>query len=96
MLTELLYPFQDGDTPLHLATLGGHASCVEHLLSKPGIDVNFKGMVSWLYKCLHVYVYVSFGKAGAVDMFHNDPLFVRSIHLHVGGTCAVMNDARIF
>ena len=46
MLTELLYPFQDGDTPLHLATLGGHATCVERLLSTPGIDVNIKGKVS--------------------------------------------------
>ena len=46
MLTELLYPFQDGDTPLHLALRGGHTACVEHLLSTPGIDVNIKGNVS--------------------------------------------------
>ena len=48
MLAELLYPFQyDGDTPLHLAAKGGHTTCVEHLLSTPGIDVNIKTGVSW-------------------------------------------------
>ena len=46
MLAELLYPLQDGDTPLHLATSGGHTTCVVHLLSTPGIDVNIKDMVS--------------------------------------------------
>ena len=46
MLTELLYPLQDGDTPLHLA-LRGHTTCVERLLSIPGIDVNIKRRVSW-------------------------------------------------
>ena len=38
MLAELLYPLQDGDTPLHLAARGGHITCVEHLLATPGID----------------------------------------------------------
>ena len=48
MLTELLYPLQDGGfTPLHLAAQGGHTTCVEHLLSLPGIDVNIKNRVSW-------------------------------------------------
>ena len=46
MLTELLYPLQDGDTPLHLALKGGHTTCVEHLLSTPGIDVNIGDQVS--------------------------------------------------
>ena len=46
MLTELLYPLQDGDTPLHLAAREGHTTCVERLLSTPGIDVNIKDMVS--------------------------------------------------
>ena len=46
MLTELLYPLQDGHTPLHLAAEGGHTTCVEHLLSTPGIDVNIKDGVS--------------------------------------------------
>ena len=46
MLTELLYPLQHGDTPLHLAALKGHTTCVEHLLSTPGIDVNIKDGVS--------------------------------------------------
>ena len=45
MLTELL-PLQDGYTPLHLAVNGGHSTCVEHLLSTPGIDVNIN-KVSW-------------------------------------------------
>ena len=44
---ELLYPLQYGDTPLHLAAWGGHTTCVEHLLSTPGIDVNIKDGVSW-------------------------------------------------
>ena len=46
MWTELLYPLQIGDTPLHFAARGGHTTCVEHLLSTPGIDVNIKNMVS--------------------------------------------------
>ena len=48
MLTELiLYPLQyNGYTPLHLAAMGGHTICVEHLLSTPGIDVNIKDAVS--------------------------------------------------
>ena len=47
MLAELLYPLQDGHTPLHLAAWGGYTTCVEHLLSTPGIDVNIKDKVSW-------------------------------------------------
>ena len=35
-------------TPLHLAAREGHTTCVEHLLSNPGIDVNIKGRVSLL------------------------------------------------
>ena len=46
MLTELLYPLQREYTPLHLAAWGGHTTCVEHLLSTPGIDVNIKNWVS--------------------------------------------------
>ena len=46
MLAELLYPLQDDDTPLHLAAKGGHTTCVEHLLSTPGIDVNIQDRVS--------------------------------------------------
>ena len=42
MLTELLYPPQHGDTPLHLAAREGDTTCVEHLLSTPGINVNNK------------------------------------------------------
>ena len=44
---ELLYPLQGGHAPLHLAAWGGHTTCVEHLLSTPGIDVNIKDRVSW-------------------------------------------------
>ena len=47
MLTELLYPLQDGDTPLHLAAWEGYTTIVEHFLSTPGIDVNTKDKVSW-------------------------------------------------
>ena len=45
--TELLYPLQGGDTPLHLATKGRHTTCAERLLSTPGIDVNIHDKVSW-------------------------------------------------
>ena len=45
MLTELLYPLQDGHSPLHLAAKGGHTACVERLLSTPGIVVNSEDMV---------------------------------------------------
>ena len=47
MLTELLYPLQDGDAPLQLAAKGGHTTCVVHLISTPGIDVNIQNIVSW-------------------------------------------------
>ena len=40
MLTQLLYPIQDGYTPLHFAARVGRTTCVEHLLSTPGIDVD--------------------------------------------------------
>ena len=47
MLAELLYPpFQYGLAPLHYAASSGHTTCVEHLLSTPGIDVNLKDKVS--------------------------------------------------
>ena len=46
MLTGLLYQLQNGDTPLHLAARGGHTTCVEHLLSTSGIDVNSTNEVS--------------------------------------------------
>ena len=54
MLTELLYSLQDGDTPLHLAARGGHTTCVEHLLSTPGIDVNIKDEVSSSIECYFI------------------------------------------
>ena len=47
MLTELLYAFQYGDTALNLAAMGGHTTCVEYLLSTPGIDVKIRTGVSW-------------------------------------------------
>ena len=50
MLLLMLYPLQYGDTPLHLAAWGGHTTCVEHLLSTRGINVNIKDGVSW-YRC---------------------------------------------
>ena len=52
MLTELLYPSMQvcHTSPLHYAAGGGHTTCVERLLSTPGIDVNIKNMVSW-YRC---------------------------------------------
>ena len=40
MLTELLYPLQRRETPLLCAVWGGRTTCVEHLLSTPGIDVD--------------------------------------------------------
>ena len=47
MLTELLYPLQLDDSPLHIAMAGDHANfCVEHLFSVHGIDVNIKIKVS--------------------------------------------------
>ena len=47
----ILFPLQDGNTPLHYAARGGYSTCVEHLLSTPGIDVNIKDKVS-----LYMYV----------------------------------------
>ena len=50
MLTELFYPLQFDYTPLHWAAHRGHGTCMKHLLSTPGIDVNMKDVVSW-YSC---------------------------------------------
>ena len=51
-MSELLYPLQWGDTPIYLAARGDHTTCVEHLLSTPGIDVNIEKIVSGSTKCL--------------------------------------------
>ena len=42
----MLYPLQDGRTPLCLAVRSDLIDCVEYLLSNPGIDVNSE-VVSW-------------------------------------------------
>ena len=47
LYVHVLCPLQDDNTPLYLAVRGGHTTCVEQLLSTPGIDVNIKGEVSW-------------------------------------------------
>ena len=51
---QLYYPLQGGYTPLYLAARRGHTTCVEHLLSIPGIDVNIGDNVScytdWMLK----------------------------------------------
>ena len=46
MLSEIFYASQKDNTPLHLAARGGHTTCVEHLFSTTGIDVNIKNEVS--------------------------------------------------
>ena len=51
MYIELMYPLQNGDTPLLLAARGVHPMCVEHLLSTPGIDVNVKDKASYGSGC---------------------------------------------
>ena len=53
MVTEPFYLSQlhVGYTPLHLAVRGCHASCVESLLSTPGIDVNIKDKVNRSIEC---------------------------------------------
>ena len=57
MLTELhMYP-QYGYTPLHLATKGGHTTCVNHLLSTPGTAVNIQDRVNWFIVIVHIYMY---------------------------------------
>ena len=43
--THHVYPFQDANTPLHLAAWVGHTTCVKRLLSAPGIDVNVSNHV---------------------------------------------------
>ena len=49
-------PLQYGETPLHLAAKRGHTTCVERLLSTPGIAVNIKDRVrlnvNVLYECM--------------------------------------------
>ena len=47
MLTELLYPLQECNTPLHDASSKGRSAGVELLLSITGIDVNIKNKVSF-------------------------------------------------
>ena len=56
MLTELyvhmyLYPLQYGYTALHLADMKGHTTCVERLLSTPGILVNIQIGVNKVHVC---------------------------------------------
>ena len=51
ILIVLLYPLQDGNTPLHFAVLEDHTTCVEHLLSTSDIDINIKNEVSWCNEC---------------------------------------------
>ena len=46
ILTELLSPLKNDDTPLHIAAWCGYSACVECLLSTPGIDVNIRNAVS--------------------------------------------------
>ena len=55
-----LFPLQDGHTPLRYAAMGGHTTCLERLLSTPGIDVNIKNGVSscFLNKDLMIHVHV--------------------------------------
>ena len=52
MLTELLYPLQGGNFPIHFAARGGDITCVKRLLCTPGTDVNIKNRVSWSFECL--------------------------------------------
>ena len=53
MLTVLFYPLQGGRTPLHSSVMGGRITCMERLLSTPGIDVNIKDdVVSWSIECI--------------------------------------------
>ena len=61
MFVELLCPFQDGYSPLHLALREGHTTCAERLLFTPGIDVSilkeeerstkYKGYIMSFYGC---------------------------------------------
>ena len=71
MLTELLYPLQDGYTPLHLAASGGHTTCVERLLSSPGINVNIGGKVNPSIEsyCMNNILY---GRVGAERILKGD------------------------
>ena len=38
--TIQMYALQSDSTPLHIAAWKGHTTCMEHLLSTPGIDVD--------------------------------------------------------
>ena len=50
MLTLVFHQLQNGNTPLYCA----HTTCVECLLSIPGIDLNIKDKVS---ECIECYSY---------------------------------------
>ena len=61
VVPTMLYPLQNSQTPLHLATSprrGGHTECVEHLISAPGVDVNIEDGVSWYIAHIHVYMHM--------------------------------------
>ena len=47
VLNNISYPLQFYSyTPLHLAAMEGHTTCVERLLSTPGIDVSIQDEVN--------------------------------------------------
>ena len=69
MLADLLYPLQYGATPLHLAAVYGSTTCVERLLSTPGIDVNIKDRVSLCIECyMNITVMIILRTGGSGDL----------------------------
>ena len=55
---NLLYTVQDNVTPLHYASLQGHCSIVEYLITS-GADINAVNHVSCIF-CFHSYIIIRF------------------------------------
>ena len=55
---NLLYTIQDNVTPLHYASLQGHCSIVEYLITS-GADINAVNHVSCIF-CFHSYIIIRF------------------------------------
>ena len=76
---ELLHPLQDGNTPLHCTAILTNSTCMERLLSPPGVDVNIRNDVSWSIE-YHTHQYATVSTAMLIRCYN---VFVLETKLEV-------------